>query len=325
MKIILEIMGFLDLFLLSCTSAKTKKIVKHVFTIRKHSLFVEVGQPLLLQILSRTDQNYSEEIHLYYENDIVGNVFYVNIGTVDNVPSDYAEENDGTFTLSTYWSDPKTGFNVLYDALFEVFGAKVNEVTMDVMEISAENYQKEIDWVENLFPNLPKFGIIGICSFQDYIWLMKNIKAKNVVFFTMEPTEYPGNHEIVNLEMEEVNIRCGKWMKLQDIQAINARNIGLENISLTDNEINALLKSLKVSKEKSNMEKLILEFYRVADLEIVLEGLDVTNEDQMKPEDSLNQWSFKMANGEKCTVIYAEYDNDDSDDLMFGFEIQIGN
>ncbi|EGT39580.1 hypothetical protein CAEBREN_04613 [Caenorhabditis brenneri] len=326
MQNILQIMGFLDLFLLSCTSAKTKRIVKNAFTTRNHILLVGVGEALALKIVSGYDENYGEQIFLCSEEIHAEKEFHVNIGTVDTVPANYSEEqDDGTLILFTYWSDPKIGFNVIHEAIFEVFGATVNEVSIDVAGVPAKIHQKEIEWLENKLPTLPSFAISGRCSFQDYIWLLKNVRTKNVVFFSMEPTEYSENNEIVNLEMEDVTITHGKWMKIHDIEAIKARNICLKDISLTDNEINVFLKNLGAFKEKSNMKELTLTFYRQADPEIVFEGLDVINEVQIKPVDSHNQWSFELANGEKCTVIYVEYDNDESDDLIFGFEIQIGN
>ncbi|CAL2041527.1 unnamed protein product [Caenorhabditis brenneri] len=302
MKSIFETMAFLDLFMLSCTSAKTKRIVKTVFKIRNHWLLVVVGEPLSLQIVSGTDENYKEEISFTSKNSIewilnlVVHEFHLNIGAVENVSSNYIEEKDDTFTLLTYWSDPKTGFNVFYDALFEVFGAKVGEVEIAVDEIPVKNYQKEIDWIENRFPPLATFRIIGRCSFQNYIWLMKNVRARNIVFFTLEPTEYPENHEVVNLEMEEIRITHGRWMKMQDIQAIKARSIVI-------------------------WDELDLEFYREADPGIVLEGLNAIDVEPMS-EDCLGQWSIELANGKKCTILYAEYETNQPDIKHFVFEIR---
>ncbi|CAL2048378.1 unnamed protein product [Caenorhabditis brenneri] len=119
-----------------------------------------------------------EEIHFCSEEKDIGNVFYVNIGTVNKVPSSYTEEELDTFTLSTYWSLPKIGFNAVNDAVSEVFGAKVNEVIMNENKIPVVKYQNEIDWIENQFPALQTFGTIKLCSFQDYVWLMKNVRAK---------------------------------------------------------------------------------------------------------------------------------------------------
>ncbi|CAL2041530.1 unnamed protein product [Caenorhabditis brenneri] len=331
-QLILQKMRFLDLYMLSCTSAKTKRIVKNILKVRSYRLFVGVGEPLVLQIVSGTDEDYSEEIRFLSERklkDVIpeqeDNVFLVNIGAVANVPSVYIEDDDNAVTCYTFWNNPKFGFNVISDAVSEVFGAKVEEVAMDVDVIPDYNYKIEIDWIENLFPTLPMFAMIGRCSFQDYIWLMKSVRAKKFVLFAMEPMGYPENHEIVNLELKEIEIKHGRWMNLQDIQAIKARSIVVRDISLKDNEINMLLRNLQALKEKSNLKRMNLEFHREANPEIVLEGLNAINEDLMKPKDSLKQWSFKLENGQKCTLIYAEYENDQPDVHKFAFKIRIGN
>ncbi|CAL2041529.1 unnamed protein product [Caenorhabditis brenneri] len=318
-------MGFLDLFLLSCSSLKTKKIVKHVFTVRKHELVVDFQDALKLIIQSVTNPTYGEAIYLNSKDEQEDKVFHVKIGAVDRVPSDYAKEegNHDALVLTTYWDDPKNGFNVLHDAVNEVFQATVKEVMIDLNEVAVESYQNVIDWVENQFPTLPTFRIIGRCSFQNYLWMMKNVKAKNSLLFSMEPTEYPENHETVNLESEKIGIDHGKWIRLQDLQAMKARIIFLSDVSLTEQEINMFLRNLQALKEESYLRRLTFDFYREVNLEIVLEGLKVTEEE--KPEDSLNQWSFEMENGAKCTVLYAEYEDEDADLQKFGFEIEIGN
>ncbi|CAL2048182.1 unnamed protein product [Caenorhabditis brenneri] len=327
MQNVLQIMGFLDLFLLSCTSSKTKRIVRNAFDVRKHFLAVHFQDALKILIQSGTNLNYAEAIYLSSKNEQKNRkVFHVNIGAVDRVPSDYTKQlgNKNALVLTTYWDDPKIRFNVFYNAVFEVFQAKFDGVMLDLDDVQVENYQELFNWIEDHLPPLPAFRIKGRCSFQNYIWLMKTVKARDHIQFVMEPTEYPENHETVNLEAEKVDIQYGKWMKIEDIQAINARDIDLRDISLTDDDINAFSKILDGFKEKSNLKKLSLEFFRVADTVVVLEGLNVIDEDEIKPPYSLKQWSFVMANGEKCTVIYAEYDNDLSDNLSFGFDILIG-
>ncbi|EGT60059.1 hypothetical protein CAEBREN_13422 [Caenorhabditis brenneri] len=278
-------------------------------------------------IKSITNKNHCEAIWLNNKNEQGNKVFYVNIGAVDRVPSDYTEteEDHDKLILTTYWDDRMQSFKVLYDVLVDVFHAAIDAVIMDLNEVSVEKYQELFDWIEDHFSTLPTFRIIGRCSFQNYIWLMKTVKANNSLQFLMEPTEYPENLETVDLEADKVIIKYGKWLKIKDIQAIKARDIAIEDVLLTDNEINALLKNLDAFKEKSNVKTLTLDFLRAAEPEVVLEGLNAINEDEMKPTDCLNQWSFVLSNGEKCTVIYAEYHNNLSDDLVFGFDILIGN
>ncbi|CAL2048180.1 unnamed protein product [Caenorhabditis brenneri] len=329
MQNILQIIGFLDLFLLSCTSSKTKRIVKNVLNLRKHEMVVHFQDSLKIMIQTVINQNHCEAIWSDNKNEQGNEVFYVNIGAVDRVPSVYtgSEEDHDKLILTTYWLDRMQSFKVLYDVLVDVFNATIDGVMMDLNEVPkhfVENHQELFDWIEDRFPTLPTFRIKGRCSFQSYIWLMKTAKARNSLQFAMEPTEYPENQETVSLEAEKVEIHYGKWMKIKDIEAINAQAITIVDISLTDNEINALLKNLGAFKEKSDVKKLTLEFFRAADQEVVLEGLNAINEDEKKPADCFNQWSFVLSNGEKCTVIYARY-HDDMNDSMFGFDILIGN
>ncbi|EGT34919.1 hypothetical protein CAEBREN_01513 [Caenorhabditis brenneri] len=146
-------------------------------------------------------------------------VFHVNIGAVDRVPSDYTKQlgNKNALVLTTYWDDPKIRFNVLYNAVFEVFQATFDVFMLDLDDVQVENYQELFDWIEDHLPPLLAFRIKGRCK-----------------------------------------------------------------------------------------------------------GLNAIDEDEIKPPYSLKQWSFVLANGVKCTVTYAEYDNDLSDNLSFGFDILIG-
>ncbi|CAL2041526.1 unnamed protein product [Caenorhabditis brenneri] len=269
--LILQNMRFLDIFLLTRTSTKMKRIVQIMNTTPK--------------------QNLSKKTNL--------------TGAVD-----------------TYWKDTKAGCIKLCNELVEVFRTPVKGVTLDLDEI--ENYRNEIRWINSTFPALTIFTIKGKCSFQDYMWMIRNSRATEALYFEMKPTRYPDNMENLEVDfskLETLVIDHGRWVSLQQLQAVNASYISIKDADLTDFEINAFLRSLESSGEKPKFEELHIFFYDEADADIILEGLNFEDGDDSKQENIFGDIVFKTGSGQKCTISYSEFD--DEGVALYGFEIRI--
>lgn len=328
LKMVLERMGFLDLFVITNTSAKMAEIVKKLVNFQNYRMQVFMEEDFVFSFRSTTDPSLSESIFLYNEEDQDGDTFHLKIGTVDRVPCEYTDAEDGSLLLYTYWNNTVNRGTEVYNALLETFKIPANEVSLNLEEFKLDNFQNLINWINDMFPDVYTLRIMGKCSRQDYVWILKNVKAKQVVLFEMESPEDPWDREefeVVDLEMDMIEIRHGEWVDLKHLDAIEARSILIDNASLIDYQINIFLYNLKQSQEKSKLKHLTIQFNREADFEDLLSELDATEEELSEPENSYNQWSFQMANGEKCTIIYAKYEDEDDDDVANGYEIKFGN
>lgn len=326
-KLIFETMGFIEIFVLTSTSSKTKRIFKNLVTIRNYEMTLFLGmEDYTFDFRTESDPTFGAPIYLESEENQLEDVFSLKIGSCDNVPSAFSRAvGDHTIILTIYWSTNINNATELYNALSEVFKMPLKGINMDLKGISSEKCISWINWKNEYFPDIQCLDIVGTCSFQNYVWILKNVKTQKKLLLEVEPTEYPENPEIVeflNVKMKTLMIRHGKWINIQQLKAFKGQKITIWNVSLTDFQVNTFLRDWNNSGVESNWKQLKIHFNREANSNIVLEGLDVTDEDFMRPDDVISQWSFNTKNGEKCTVVYTEYESDVMD---FGFEFHLGN
>ncbi|CAL2052327.1 unnamed protein product [Caenorhabditis brenneri] len=309
-KLILESMGFIDIFLLTSASSKTKKIVKNLIRVRNHEMLIFLDKKYhFFNFQNISNPDLSEKIYTESRHRWSKNFFYLRIGTFDYVPSQFSPATNGIPILTTYWCNDIDHEKVLYNAFIELFRLPVRQISMDLNGVAFSTRKNWINWFNETSFVASLLVIVGKCRFSDFVWILESVKTENSLVINAEPTDYSETFGSYNVNFafkaELISIGYGRWVKLDHLKSIEARTVNW--------------KDLKVAL---NMKKLNIFFEREADPEVVLEGLELTNEDLMKPDDSLNQWSFKMANGDKCTVIYAEFDVDVP---TFGFEFNVGN
>ncbi|CAL2041533.1 unnamed protein product [Caenorhabditis brenneri] len=325
-KLILETMGFIEIFVLASTSSDTKRIIKNLVRIRNHEMIILMEKEcFVFHFQSKTIPDFCAPIYMNSKECFKPkNVFHMKIGDMYHVPSEFHRANDDTIILTIYWNHTVDHGTALYTALLEVFRIPQKGIIMNLNNVAVENCRSWINWNNDYFPDNSFLEITGTCSFHDYTWILKNVRTKHKLFLRVEPSGYPEspeNIEILKFEVPIIIIHHGKWIKPQQLKAFKAEEIIVNSASLTDAQINTFLRDWMNSEEASMLKQLTIRFNREADSEVVLEGMDATDEDLMKPEDALSQWSFKMANGERCTVIYAEYEENVQ---TFGFEFIVG-
>ncbi|EGT57198.1 hypothetical protein CAEBREN_11445 [Caenorhabditis brenneri] len=324
-KLVLETMGFIDLFVLTSASSKTKRIVKNLITIRNFRMNIFIKKEAIVFCFQKIGNlNYLNMIYMEPEKKRRDDVFRLKIGT-NNVPSTFDETVDNAIVLTIYWKQTIDHVTKLYNTFFEIFKTPLKGINIDLKDVAVETYRSWIKWNNDYFFDSLYLEIVGTSTFHDYVWILKNVRTKNMLFLNAEPTDYPEdpeNNEIVNVEAASVYIWFGRWMSMQQLKAIKAESITVRRVSSTDSQINTFLREMKALEVPSYLKKLRVRFNREANPAVVLEGLDVINEDLERPDDVLNQWSFTMASGEKCTAIYVEYEGDVPE---FGFEFQVGN
>ncbi|EGT40328.1 hypothetical protein CAEBREN_13664 [Caenorhabditis brenneri] len=326
--LVLQSMGFLDIFFLTRISTKMKRIVQTMSINPKHYLFFTIGKKITIGIRSKTNDQYAEFIYVdiyvdVKEYETEGKVFNMKIGSADYLPSAICVYDDDLYGfVDTFWDDVEVGSIELYNELVEVFKAPVRSVTLKLDEI--ENYQNEINWTNSTFPTLIMFNIKGRCDFQDYMWMIKNAKATKTLLFQMKPNEYPenmNNLDVIPFKQEYIEIEHGKWVSLQQLKAIESLTIKVKYVNWTDSEINAFLKNLKSSEEKPKFKGLGIFFDRQTDTSAVFEGLQ--DEDALEPNIGLEKIVFKTGNQQKCTVIYSFDESDVPDVELLGYDILI--
>ncbi|CAL2052368.1 unnamed protein product [Caenorhabditis brenneri] len=148
---------------------------------------------------------------------------------------------------------------------------------------------------------------------------------RDIGYSEFSQTEYPNNPETVEILVGGVGaivILHGKWINIEQLELLKIQNITIQEVSLTDIQINRFLRNRRDSGVASDWKQLDIHFNRAANLDIVLEGIEVTDEDEIRPADVIHQWSFNTGNGKKCTACYANYV---ADFLQFGFEFRFGN
>ncbi|EGT50199.1 hypothetical protein CAEBREN_02919 [Caenorhabditis brenneri] len=326
-KLVLETMRLLDLFVLTSSSSRTKRIVKNLVTIRNHNMRIFMtSEAFMFDFRPNSDPSFEERSYfLFGKFHQPKDAFYLKIGSNDRISSKFVKATDGTAVLRIYWNKTFLISTQLYSTIFEVFKLPLKVVQMDFEGV--ETCRNWINWNNTTLHDASIVEIMGKCDFRTYTCILKYIRTENELAIRVEPTEYPSvdpeDPEIIenlNVERTKLLIKHGRWITMQQLKAIKASDISLNKVSFTDFQINSILRDLRDSEEVTNLKRLKICFNRVANPETVLEGIDVT-EDLMTPVDAMNQWSFEMASGRKCTVIYAEYESDVQE---FGFEFRVG-
>ncbi|CAL2041605.1 unnamed protein product [Caenorhabditis brenneri] len=291
-KLVLETMGFIDLFVLTSASSKTKRIVKNLFTTRNFKMNIFIKKEAIVFCFQKIgNTNYLNSIYMEPEKNRRGDVFHLKIGT-GNVPSTFDETIDRAIVLTIYLKQTIDHVTKLYNTFFEIFKTPLKGINIDVKDVAVETYRSWIKWNNDYFFESLYLEIGGTSTFHDYIWILKNLRTKNMLYLNVEPTDYPEdpeNIEILNIEAASVYIWFGRWMSMQQLKAIKAESITVRRVSLTDSQINTFLREMKASEVPSYLKKLRVRFNREANSAVVLEGLDVINEDLERPDDVLNQ------------------------------------
>ncbi|EGT40519.1 hypothetical protein CAEBREN_05988 [Caenorhabditis brenneri] len=323
--LILQTMGFQDMFLLTRISTKMKRIVQRMGRIPKHCLYVTIGRTIMIQIQTMTYDRYPDLMNVVArKNDPPGwfSPFNMKIGSVACLPSAFCKYSDGQNVVETCWNDIKVGCDELCNEIIELFNTPVRSVTLKLYRRT--NYQNEINWTNSTFPNLVIFELIGHCNFQDYMWMIKNAKATEELHFGMEPSGYPVNKNslvVIPLELKHIEIEHGKWVSLRQLEAIKSNYIMVKEADLTDSEINEFLMNLKNSKEKPKFKELYILFDRQSDTTVVFEGLQ--DEDVLEPNIGLQELVFKTGNGQKCAVTYNLFEFERPAIDLLGYEVLI--
>ncbi|CAL2041443.1 unnamed protein product [Caenorhabditis brenneri] len=287
------------------------------------------NETFMFDFRPNSDPSFEEQIYfLFGKLRQPKDAFYLKIGNNDRIPSKFVKATDGTAVLTIFWNKTFLISTQLYSTIFEVSKIPLKVVQMDFEGVTHETCKSWINWNNATLHDASIVEIMGKCDFRTYMCILKYIRTKNELAIRVEPTEYPPvdpeDPEIIenlNVERTKLLIKHGRWITMQQLKAIKASDISLNKVSFTDSQINSILRNLRDSEEITNLKRLKICFSRVANPETVLEGIDVT-EDLMTPEDAMNQWSFEMASGRKCTVIYAEYESNDVQE--FGFEFHVG-
>ncbi|EGT39358.1 hypothetical protein CAEBREN_01891 [Caenorhabditis brenneri] len=321
-KLILETMGFIEMFLLCNVSSKTNRIFKNLVTIRNHEMLLFLRNNCFVFDF-RTQANHTpvSEIHLKPRRNQSGDLMSLNVGN-----NDVAWELlsvGGRITLVIYSDTSMYDGEVLYRVLFELFERPVQQVSINLNDVAVATFRCWITWNNELFYDTPLLHILGKCSFSNYIWILENVRTRHRLYFAVEPTEYPSNPETVEIfagGVEAIAILHGRWINIEQLNLLKIQDTTIQEVPLTDIQINRFLRNWRDSGVASNWKKLNIHFNRAANLDIVLEGIDVTDEDEIRPTGVIHQWSFNTGNGEKCTVCYARYNF-----LLFGFEFRVGN
>ncbi|EGT47351.1 hypothetical protein CAEBREN_18821 [Caenorhabditis brenneri] len=324
-KLLLETMGFVEIFLLTRTSLKIKRIYKHLVTIQNYEmrLYLE-NEVFIFEFQTKSGPIFNTAIYLNPKEYQHEDLFQLKFGSSDLAPSAFCITINGNLYLNVYWNRSINQATELYNALLEVFRIPLKGIQMDLHDVSVETHRSWINWNNEYFSDASYMAIKGTCSFHDYSWILENLRTQTL-FFDVLPTDYPedpGNIAPVNIELAEIYIQNGRWINMQQLITFKAQSISIRDTALTDLEINQVLRDWRDSEIPPKLEQLCIYFNREANLDVVLQGLDATDEDLMKPDGTLDQWSFNMTNGKKCKAIYAEYEDDVSE---FGFEFQVGN
>ncbi|EGT39992.1 hypothetical protein CAEBREN_22280 [Caenorhabditis brenneri] len=153
-QLILESMGFIDIFVLTSASSKTKKIVKNLIRVRNHEMliFLEKKEHFFnFENISNPDlfEQISSESRNRYPKDF----FYLRIGTFDYVPSEFSSATNGVPALTTYWCDDIDHEKVLYNAFIELFRLPVKQICMDLNGVAfstCKNWFNETSFVASL-------------------------------------------------------------------------------------------------------------------------------------------------------------------------------
>ncbi|EGT44339.1 hypothetical protein CAEBREN_01224 [Caenorhabditis brenneri] len=322
-KLILETMGFIEMFVLTRTSSKTKRVFERLVTIRNHELILFLESTgFVFDLQTKSGVAVGCQIFLRPTENQPDDVFMLKIGSTD-VASALTNKN-GRIILSIYSDTCMYTETQLVNALREVFRMPLQEMEMRLDNVAVETYHSWITWNNTMFYDIPGLHFAGKCSFSAYIWILKHVRTRHVLNFVLEPTEYENNAEIFEIQTdEEIFIDHGRWINdAAQLNSIKARNITIRDVSLSDTEINTFLKNWRDSGVASGWKQLDIHFNGEADLDVVLEGIDGTDEDLNLPAGVIHQFDFNSTNGEKCTVYYV-LNNPDA--LIFGFEFHFGN
>ncbi|EGT44350.1 hypothetical protein CAEBREN_21722 [Caenorhabditis brenneri] len=330
-KLVFEVMGFIDIFVLTNTSSKTKQFVKNLLTCKNQEMHIFMGkEAFFFSLLRDSHPTFLEQIHWKSGERQPQEVFYLKIGTIDHVPSEFLPAKDGHAALAVYLNENINHGEVIYNAIIDLFKIPIKHIRMDLNDFPNEIHRSWIIFFNENLSTASLLEIVGKCTFRDYFWILDYVNTKNMFAMRADQTDFSddyGHHcADYSFEGESIVVSDGRWICREDLRSIDARSINIARILISVDDINKYLRDWKNMKKEDrldltflNLKELTIIFEYERNRENLLEGLEATNEDLIMPVDVLNQWSFKMANGDKCTVTYAKYEGDDK------FEFRVGN
>ncbi|CAL2052365.1 unnamed protein product [Caenorhabditis brenneri] len=320
----IETTFFFFRFFLTSLSSRTKRIYKNLVTIRNHEMVLFLrNNSFVFEFRTKSGDMLCSSIYVNPRRDQPRNLFSLKLGS-NNVGSALFDVN-GIISLAFFSETSMYHGTELYNAFSELFKMPLREVQINLDDAAVATYRCWITWNNELFYDVPLLTIQGKCSFSNYIWILENVRTRHRLYFGVEPTEYPNNPETVEIlvgGIEAIAILHGRWINIEQLKLLKIQNITIQEVSLTDIQINRFLRNWRDSGVASDWKQLDIHFNRAANLDIVLEGIEVTDEDEIRPADVIHQWSFNTGNGKKCTACYANYV---ADFLQFGFEFRFGN
>ncbi|CAL2052328.1 unnamed protein product [Caenorhabditis brenneri] len=185
-KLILETMGFIEIFVLTSTSSKTKRICKNLVKVRNYEMqiFMKKGE-FLFHFQNISNPHFWEQIYSEWGNSHPKNVFCLKIGTIDQAPSEFLPAENGTAALTTYWSKNNNHGVMLYNALIELFKLPVKYIQMDLTGVEVKTHRGWIKLFNETLSAASLLAIVGECDYSDYVWIRENVKRENGLAFNI--------------------------------------------------------------------------------------------------------------------------------------------
>ncbi|EGT39987.1 hypothetical protein CAEBREN_21770 [Caenorhabditis brenneri] len=185
-KLILESMRFCEMFVLTSASSKTKQYVKSLVKVKNHEMLIimEKGE-LLFQFQHISNPDFWEQIYSEWGKSHPKNVFFLKIGTIDQVPSEFSPAENGTAVLTIYWNENINHGAMLYNALIELFKLPVKYIQMDLTGVEVKTQRGWIKLFNETLSAASLLAIVGECDYSDCVWIRENVKTENGLAFNI--------------------------------------------------------------------------------------------------------------------------------------------
>ncbi|CAL2027826.1 unnamed protein product [Caenorhabditis brenneri] len=286
---ILESMGLIDRFLLAHVSQRMKRIVKNSSRVRNHRFLVFFNQRAGFRFQTMDRKTLPEDFIV--EDDDAADMNYIE--KLLRKPFKLSMSKTNRQILTIYWDDVFIGMKTICEEITELFSVPVNGVCFD---LNGVDYHLEsiINFTNSLDPRTESVRIDGEeCDFDQYKYVLENIKSPNNLACHAEPKEHLEMGDI-SLKFEKIYIKSGQWVKLNHLKSIEANEIVIDHSNFTDQILNNLFRNLR-GLLHSKTKKLDIYFYRHVDIDTVMDGFDADEDDE-------SRWSFPMDNGKKFIV-----------------------
>ncbi|EGT46043.1 hypothetical protein CAEBREN_00924 [Caenorhabditis brenneri] len=211
-KMVLESMGFIDLFILTRTSKKMKRYVKNYVKVRNYEMNVDFDTHFELNFTNKSNEKQVEvfvvETIEKYKSEDEPKCFPLKLGNVDGINSGFYDSKCGEVPiLGTFWNDMTAGLEKFYNEIIEIF------------------------------PDVP-FKLLGIEHLEQYYGIIFQWAAG----FTVEKVEMTG-------EMVELNHLKSLDASIISLHASTLSDQEIHDflLALSNNTSNTSLKALDIS------------------------------------------------------------------------------